>query len=491
MLVLPAIDILGRSCVRLRKGNYQQVKKYFDDPVKVADVFVRQGATYLHIVDLDGAKLGKLVNKDIVIKIATTVDIPIQVGGGIRSYDDAAYYLENGVNRIILGTSAILDPDLIRKLIQAYGDERVVVSLDTYKGKVKIEGWQKDTELEISEVLDNLIELCISTIIVTDIGRDGMLSGPNVDLMNRVREKGFKVIAAGGVSKMKNLDNLNEAGCYGAISGKAIYERKIDLKQAIEKFSINSNLTKRIIPCMDVANGRVVKGISFKNLRNAGDPVELGKYYSEMGADEVVFLDITACVENRSTFCGLVSRIAENVNIPFTVGGGIRKVEDVRNLLNAGADKVAIGTIAVSTPDFIKEVAYEFGSQCIVISLDCKKEEDSWKLYIKGGRERTDLDAVSFAKKMEQFGAGELLINSLDRDGRKKGYDTELLKEINNIVNIPVIASSGAGCMKDFLEAFVQGKADAVLAASLFHFDDVSIVELKKYLKSNNLIIRI
>lgn len=491
MLVLPAIDILGGSCVRLIKGNYQQVKKYFDDPIKIANNFVKQGATYLHIVDLDGAKQGKSANKDIIIKIVTTIDIPIQVGGGIRNYDDATYYLENGVNRIILGTSAILDPDLIRKLIQAYGTERIIVSLDVDKEKVKIEGWQENTEVDVFEALDNLIELSISTIIITDIDRDGMLSGPNVDLMKAVIKKGFKVIAAGGVSTMTDLDDLNEVRCYGAISGKAIYEGKIDLNQAIEKFATNSNLTKRIIPCMDVANNRVVKGVSFKNLRDAGDPVELGKYYSDMGADELVFLDIAACVENRSTFCELVSRIAENVNIPFTVGGGIRKVEDIRNLLNAGADKVGIGTIAVSKPDFIQEAADEFGSQCIVISLDCKKERDSWKLYVKGGREKTEIDAVSFAKKMEQYGAGELLVNSLDRDGRKTGYDTELLREISDAVNIPVIASSGAGCMEDFLKAFVKGKADATLAASLFHYDDMSISKLKRYLKNNNVTVRI
>jgi cyclase len=489
MLVLPAIDILGGSCVRLKKGNYQQVKKYFNDPVEVAKDFVKQGATFLHIVDLDGAKQGELVNKDIIIKIATMVDL--QVGGGIRNYDDAAYYLENGVNRIILGTSAILDPDLVRKLIQAYGPERIIVSLDADKENVKIEGWQENTDVPLFDALDDLTELGIKTVIITDIDRDGMLDGPNVELMKRVVKKGFNVIAAGGVSSMKNLDDLAKAGCYGAISGKAIYEGKIDLKQAIEKFPIRSNLTKRIIPCMDVANGRVVKGISFKNLRDAGDPVELGKYYCEMGADELVFLDITACVEDRGTFCELVSRIAENVNIPFTVGGGIREIEDIRNLLNSGADKVGIGTVAVSNPDFIKKAAIEFGSQCIVISLDCKKEGDSWKLYVKGGRERTEVDAVSFAKKMEQFGAGELLVNSLDRDGRKTGYDTELLKAISDSVNIPVIASSGAGCMEDFLEAFTEGRADAALAASLFHYDDMSISKLKQYLNNNNVTVRI
>jgi cyclase len=491
MLILPAIDILKGNCVRLRKGDYQQVIKYFNDPIIVAEDFVQQGATFLHVVDLDGAKQGKPVNNNTVIKAVSVVKIPVQVGGGIRNYSDAVFYLENGLDRIILGTSAILDPSLIGQLIQAYGAERIVISLDVDQEKVKIEGWQQDAEVSIFTALDDLKEMGIDIVIVTDIDRDGTLLGPNVDIINMVIKKGFKVIAAGGISTREDLNNLKQVGCYGAIIGKAIYEGKIDLNEALNEFSVVSNLTKRIIPCMDVVNSRVVKGVSFKNLRDAGDPVELGRYYSEMGADELVFLDITACVENRSTFSELVCRIAENVNIPFTVGGGIKKIKDIGNLLKVGADKVTIGTIAVSNPGFTKKAANEFGSQCIVISLDCKKEGNSWKLYIKGGRERTEVDAIIFAKQMEQMGAGELLVNSLDRDGRKTGYDTELLRRISDTVNIPVIASSGAGCMEDFLKAFIQGKADAALAASLFHYDDASIIKLKQYLRNNNVAVRI
>ena len=241
---------------------------------------------------------------------------------------------------------------------------------------------------------------------------------------------------------------------------------------------------------MDIKNGRVVKGINFVNLKDAGDPVELGKLYSEMGADELIFLDIMATVEKRDTLYDLVRRISENINIPFTVGGGVKDIEDIRTLLNNGADKVSIGSYAVENPDFIKEASERFGSQCIVISVDPKKVLGKWKVFTKGGRENTGLDAIEFSKKMERCGAGELLVNSLDRDGMKNGYDIPLLRAITNAVNIPVIASSGAGAKEDFLEAFTEANADAALAASLFHYGEIKIPELKAYLTKNNVTIR-
>jgi cyclase len=250
-------------------------------------------------------------------------------------------------------------------------------------------------------------------------------------------------------------------------------------------------LAKRIIACMDIAEGRVKKGTNFKNLRDAGDPVELGKLYSDQGADELVFLDIMATVENRRTLLDLVTRVAKEINIPFAVGGGIKTIVDIKNLLNAGADKVSIGSAAVINPYFINQVAQEFGSQCIVISVDPKKENDVWKIYIKGGRERQEIDAIEFVKDMESRGAGELLINSLDRDGTKDGYDIELLKAINKVTSLPVIASSGAGKKEHFLEAFRDGKADAALAASLFHYGELDIMDLKKYLDKNNILVRL
>ncbi len=250
-------------------------------------------------------------------------------------------------------------------------------------------------------------------------------------------------------------------------------------------------LTKRIIACLDIAEGRVKKGTNFENLRDAGDPVELGKMYSEQGVDELVFLDIMATIEKRDTFLDLVGRVAKEINIPFAVGGGVRAIDDIRNLLKAGADKISIGSAAITNPDLVSRASQEFGSQCIVISVDPKREGNSWKIYIKGGRERTNIDAIEFCLDMERRGAGELLVNSLDRDGTKRGYDIELLRAISQVTNLPIIASSGAGKKEDFLEVLTETDVSAVLAASLFHYQEIKIGDLKEYLKSNNISIRI
>lgn len=250
-------------------------------------------------------------------------------------------------------------------------------------------------------------------------------------------------------------------------------------------------LTKRIIACLDVADGRVKKGTNFKNLRDAGDPVVLGKLYSNQGIDELVLLDVMATVESRNIFLDLVVRVAKEINIPFAVGGGIKTVADIKNLLKAGADKVSIGSAAITNPDLVSQAAQKFGSQCIVISVDPKREGDSWKIYIKGGRERTEIDAVEFVQDMASRGAGELLVNSLDRDGTKDGYDIELLQAISQVISLPVIASSGAGKKEHFLEAFTDGRADAALAASLWHYGELAISDLKRYLAKNNIAVRL
>lgn len=250
-------------------------------------------------------------------------------------------------------------------------------------------------------------------------------------------------------------------------------------------------LTKRIIACMDIMEGRVKKGVNFKNLKDAGDPVELGKMYSDQGADELVFLDIMATVENRDNMYSLVRKVAKEINIPFTVGGGVKTVQDVRNLLESGADKVAICSVAVTNPNFVNKASGEFGSQCIVVSIDPKWNGRFWEIFIRGGREATGIDAIKFAKDMARRGAGELLVNSLDRDGAKAGYDIPLLKTITSSVNIPVIASSGAGKKEHFLEALTKGQTDAVLAASLFHSQELSIPILKKYLNKKGINIRL
>lgn len=247
---------------------------------------------------------------------------------------------------------------------------------------------------------------------------------------------------------------------------------------------------KRIIPCLDVKNGRVVKGVSFVDLRDAGDPVECAAAYDKQGADELVLLDITATHEGRSTMIDIVSKVANTVFIPFTVGGGIKSVDDFKELLRAGADKISVNSAAVRNPDLINEAAYKFGSQCVVVAIDAKKNENSWEVYLNGGRIPTGIDAVEWAKEAERRGAGEILLTSMDKDGQKSGYDIELTRAVSESIGIPVIASGGAGKAEHFLDAFTQGKADAVLAASLFHFNELPIPELKEYLAKNSISVR-
>ncbi|MEM7550763.1 MAG: imidazole glycerol phosphate synthase subunit HisF [Bacteroidota bacterium] len=249
-------------------------------------------------------------------------------------------------------------------------------------------------------------------------------------------------------------------------------------------------LTKRIIPCLDVRDGQTVKGINFVDIKEVGDPVELGKYYAESGADELVFLDITATHEERDTFAELVTRIAQNIDIPFTVGGGVRTKEDVKRLLDAGADKVSVNSAAVRRPKLINELSQEFGNQCIVVAIDTKNEDDDWWVYLNGGRLRTEVKAFEWAKEVEERGAGEILLTSMNHDGAKTGFALDITSRISESLTIPVIASGGAGTMEHFTDVFQNGKADAALAASIFHYKEIEIEDLKNYLKEQSITMR-
>ena len=250
-------------------------------------------------------------------------------------------------------------------------------------------------------------------------------------------------------------------------------------------------LTKRIIPCLDIKNGRTVKGVNFVDLRDAGDPVELAEIYAKTGADELVFLDITATEQRRKTLSDLVLRVAEKVNIPFTVGGGISSVEDVDVLLQNGADKVSINSSAVKNPQLINDLASKFGSQCVVVAIDAKNIDGKWIVHLVGGKVPTELNLFDWAKEVEQRGAGEILFTSMDNDGTKDGFANEALAKLSMELNVPIIASGGAGNMQHFTDTFIDGKADAALAASVFHFKEIDIIDLKKELKSKGIPVRI
>jgi len=256
------------------------------------------------------------------------------------------------------------------------------------------------------------------------------------------------------------------------------------------------SLAKRIIPCLDVDNARVVKGVKFVDIRDAGDPVEIARRYDREGADEITFLDITATHYNRDTIVHVVEQVASEVFIPLTVGGGIRKLDDIRTMLNAGADKVGINSAAVFNPDFVREAAERFGSQCIVVAIDAKKvsaenEVDRWEIFTHGGRKPTGIDAIEWAIKMTDYGAGEILLTSMDRDGTKSGFDLVLTRTVSEAVTIPVIASGGVGNLDHLVDGIIQGKADAVLAASIFHFAEYSIEEAKQHMQNNGIEVRL
>lgn len=248
---------------------------------------------------------------------------------------------------------------------------------------------------------------------------------------------------------------------------------------------------KRIIPCLDVKDGRVVKGVNFVGLKDAGDPIEVAKRYNEEGADEITFLDITATYENRDTIVHIVEEVAKEVFIPLTVGGGIRELSDIYALLNVGCDKVSINSSAIKNPSFIDEGAKRFGSQCIVSAIDAKRVGDSWHVFVAGGRVDTKIDAVEWAKELYNRGAGEILLTSMDADGTKAGYDNALTKAISSVVDIPVIASGGAGTMEHIKDTFIDGEADAALAASIFHYKEIDIMDLKRYLRDNHIAVRL
>ena len=423
MILYPAIDIRGGKAVRLLQGDYARETTYDADPVDAAKRWAGEGAEFLHVVDLDGAKAGEPRNLESVRRIAAAVECPIQVGGGLRDAESVAAILNAGAERVVIGTAALRNPAFLAEALAAYG-ERVVVSVDARNGKVALEGWTKAGEEGVVEAVAELSSQGVARFLCTAIEVDGTMEGPAIGELNAIAATAkAEVIASGGVGNLSHLEDLSRRAApniEGAIVGRALYERRFTVAEGIAapcgdleptfrypgtRHLAVAMVLKRVIPCLDVDSGRVVKGTNFVGLRDAGDPVELAERYDAEGADELVFLDITASHEKRETIVELARRTADNVFIPFTIGGGIGSVEDAQAVLDAGADKVSVNSAALARPQLLAELADHFGAQCVVIAIDAKREEDGWGVYVNGGRRRVEgRDAVSWAVEAVERG---------------------------------------------------------------------------------------
>lgn len=497
MHLIPAIDLYKDQCVRLRQGDFSKITVYRKTPVETAKEFESLGITHLHLVDLEGARSGSPRHLAVLRRLAAETGLTIDFSGGIRKRETLEKALEAGASKVCIGSLAVKNPELFYRWLDEYGPDTLILAADVKNGFVATSGWQKESALPLEEMLTEYRRRGGKQLMVTDIGRDGTLSGPATELYRTIR-KAFpqlELTASGGVGKMADIHELQKAGLSATILGKAWYEGKVSGKEILEFTGAAkkpaSELTKRIIPCLDVKDGRTVKGIHFQGLRDAGDPVELAKKYSQEGADELVFLDITATNEKRKTLAELVRQVATTINIPFTVGGGIGSVEEVQVLLESGADKVSVNSAAVRDPELISRLSRQFGAQCIVLAVDARYSGEKWEVYTHGGRKPAGRELYSWIREAVDRGAGEVLFTSMDHDGTKKGFANEALSRISEEVRIPLIASGGAGSKEHFRNVFTVGKADAALAASVFHYDEIRIPELKQYLAENRVKVRL
>ncbi len=508
MHIFPAIDLKEGKAVRLLQGRMEDATIYGDNPLEIARGFKEQGAEYLHVVDLDGAFAGEPVNDEIIRQLIRSSGLKVQVGGGIRTLERIQELLTYGVERVILGTVAVREPQLVAEAVRRFG-EAIVVGIDAKDGLVAVQGWAEKTEVRALELALQMKEMGVRHLVFTDIARDGMLQGANIESTAQLaRDSELNVVASGGVASLEDIIQLQKVAAegvpiYGAIIGKALYTGAFTLAQALEVANGDTNNAKeenetkgknkakgvkRIIPCLDVHEGRVVKGTNFVNLRDAGDPVELAALYDGEGADELVLLDISASVEGRETMVDVVSRVAKEISIPLIIGGGMRTIEDIRRVLQAGADKVSLNTSAVQNPQLIRESAEAFGSQSIIVAIDARQSDGGgWEVYISGGKKATGKDVIEWAQEVEALGAGEILLTSMDRDGTKNGYDLELTRAVSRSVSIPVIASGGVGNLEHLADGLKIGGASAVLAASIFHYGEYSIAEAKDYLEKQGI----
>jgi len=484
MDVIPSLDLLGGRVVRLTRGDFATAHAYGEPEAVLESLKVPRGSR-LHIVDLEGSRSGAPIETNNVARLAAR-DLRVQVGGGIRSVDDARRWLDCGAQKVVIGTVAADSPDTLRAIVDALGAERVIAAVDVRDGVVRVAGWERDAQRSLAEVLASIRESGIEEILITDISRDGVMRGPSF-AMYRSLPRELKIIASGGVSTIGDVVSLarlpNIRGC---VIGKALLDRKIDLAEARARAAMPSAIPERVIPCLDVRDGRVVKGVNFVDIRDAGDPVECARRYEAEGADELVILDISATDHGRQTALETVHRVAEALFIPLTVGGGVQTVEDFRAMLRAGADRVAINTAALRNPQLIADCAREFGVQAVVLSCDAKDGQ----AMVRSGKETAGVNAVDWCVEAERRGAGEILLTSVNRDGTSSGFDIELLRAVTARVKISVIASGGAGTLQHFRDAIEAGGARAVLAASLFHDHVLTVGDVKRYLDAEGIPVR-
>lgn len=484
MDVIPALDLLQGNAVRLKQGDFTRVTTY-GDPETVLDSLDVPRGSRLHVVDLEGSRSGRPVETDIVRRLAHR-DLRVQVGGGIRTVANARTWIECGAEKVVVGTVAADSPEVLSAIVADLGAQRVIAAVDVRDGVVRVAGWERDAQRSLADVLRSISEAGVEEVLVTDIARDGVMCGPSFALYRSLPRK-MRVIASGGVAAVSDVVSLarieNVSGC---VIGKALLDGRVSLAEARARVATPNAIPERIIPCLDLRDGRVVKGVNFVNIRDAGDPVECAMRYEAEGADELVILDISATDHGRVTALETVRRVADALFIPLTVGGGVRTVEDFRALLRAGADRVAINTAAIRDPQLIADCAREFGVQAVVLSCDAKGRE----VMVRSGKEGTGLDVVEWCKRAESLGAGEILLTSVDRDGTNAGFDIALLRAVSSAVKIGVIASGGAGALEHFRDAIESGGARAVLAASLFHDRRLSIGEVKEFLANEGIPVR-
>lgn len=508
--ILPSIDLRRGEVVRLEQGDDARRRAYDRDPARLLAEFAAAGARRVHLVDLDAA-FGEPPQRELVAQLAADAPLAIQLGGGLRDAAAIAWARQAGCERVVVGSLLLEDPAAFAALARRYPGF-LVPALELRGGVLKSRGWREDAPLSLETVAGLLRGLPCPALLCTDVARDGMLGGPNFALAAKVHElTGLPLIVSGGVAGLGDLDGAAATpGVAALIVGRAFYEGRFALDAAFARLAAraagpSSGLTRRIVPCLDVKDGKVVKGLKFENLRELGDPAENAAFYAAEGADEIVFLDISAAPEGRETNLDWVRRCAERVFVPLTVGGGVRSVADAERLLRAGADKVAVNTAAFERPELLTEIAERFGRQCVVLSVDarrrpegeggekpCRMEEldekgrlaaapSRWEVVTHGGRKPRGRDVLDWIAEAVDRGAGEILLTSIDADGTREGYDLELLRAVAARTSVPVIASGGAGSA-EHLAAGLEAGAQAVLAASIFHERTFSIGDIKDQL---------